>query len=167
MFAAAGCAGEPAPPVEEPVWVGPPPEGGGFVGCASSQAREMALPGLRADATEDAGTRAPGIHKLNDTTFLWVWANYEETQRRDRVTRLNPVEVHREPDGEIVVCTRVELASELFVDGARRSYAVATTITAPLGWPQGPAHVVVNWIAGCTGCEPSRGNTTAHFAAAS
>lgn len=163
--ALAGCAGNgDAPPAAEPVWVGPPEDGGGFAACASSQAREMALPGLRADAVNDSGGRGPGIHRLNDTTLLWVWASYNDTLRQDRVARLNPVEVHREPDGEVVVCTRVELVAELFVDGERRTYDVAALLTAPLGWPEARTHAVVNWVVGCTGCAPIRGNTTAHFA---
>lgn len=164
LLAAALLAGCAAPPetTAEPVWVGPP-EGGGFAACASASAVEMAVPGLRADAVTDAGGRAPGVHRIDDETYLWVWASYEDTQRQDRITRLNPVTVHREPDGEIVVCSRAELSAELFVDGERRTYDLGARLVAPGGWPDARTHVVMNWIVGCTGCEPIRGNTTAHF----
>lgn len=160
---AAGCSG-PATTEAEPIWLGPPAlEAGGFVACASSSAQEMAIPGLRADVTRDAQGRAPGVHRVDATTVLWVLADYVDTQREDRVTRLNPVTVHREPDGQIVICTEVDLAGELFGGGDVESYALAATFTAPGGWPEAPTHAVVNWAFGCGGCPVLRGNTTGHW----
>lgn len=156
----AGCA---APGAPEAVTVPPPESTGAWAECASSSAQAMAFP-LRIDAITDAGGRGPGIHRLDARTFLWVWASYEDTLRQDRVSRVNEVTADREPDGTIVLCTRVELLAPLTVDGERRTYDVGARITAQQGLPEAPLRVVVNWVAGCP-CDPlPRGNATAEFA---
>lgn len=159
----AGCADAPSTP-REPVWVGPPEGAHGFASCQSQQALEFAIPGLRAEGVSDVGDLQPGVHRVDAETILWVWANYDDTQREDKLTRLNPITVHREPDGEVVVCTGAEIASEVFVDGERRTYDIGARYVAPGGWPDARTHVVVNWVVGCAGCTPPlRGNSTAHL----
>ena len=156
----AGCA-RPDGPAPEPL-VMEPPEGGGFAECPGEAAPQVAVP-FRADAAEGAQGLGAGLHRLDDRTFLWVWASHEDTLREERVSRLNEVTVHRAADGTHVVCTRVEVVSETFVDHEPRSYDVAARFTAPEGMPPGPVRFVVNWAVGCE-CSPlPMGNTTATF----
>lgn len=146
----------------EYVVVDPPEDGGGFAPCATRDSQPLAVP-FRAEATTDAGGREAGIHRLDGTTFLFVWAVREDSLREDRVTRVNPVDVYREPAGRIHVCTSVDIAAPQEVDGERRTYAVAALFTATTGMPEGPLRVLVNWVAGCL-CDPlPRGNATADF----
>jgi hypothetical protein len=160
-FGSGGGGGDERPPAS--VEVGSPDvEAGGFAECASSQAVTLAAP-LRASAVADAGGLPPGIHREGERSFLWVWASYENTTRQDRVSRLNEVQLKREPSGEHALCTRVELATPTRTDGEPRSYAVAARFESDAPFPATPMRVVVNWIAGCA-CDPiPRGNTTATF----
>ena len=164
----AGCVrgGEGPPPAA--VTVEPPPDAGGWAPCAPPGALQVAVP-FRHRTVEDAHGRGPGLHRLNETAFLWVWASYEGTLREDRVTRVNEVEAFREPlaDGSsrVHVCTRVDVAAPVEVDAEPRSYDVATLVEATRGLPAGDLRVVVNWVAGCP-CDPlPRGNATAEFPA--
>ena len=164
LLLAAALAGCPAKtsPREAYVVVDPPEDGGGFAECAPSDAQPLAVP-FTAEPADDAMGKGPGVHRLDERTFLWVWADHEDTQRQDRITRLNEVQVLRANDGTIHVCTRVEVAAPQEVDGERRTYAVAARFVATEGMPSGPVRVVVNWVAGCL-CDPlPRGNATAEF----
>lgn len=162
-LALAGCLrGDGEGGRERYVVVDPPEDGGGFAPCAPSDAQPLAVP-FRADAVQETGGLGPGLHRLDARTFLWVWAVLNDSQRQDRITRLNEVQVFAEPDGMLDVCTRVEVAAPQEVDGERRSYAVAARFVATQGLPEGPVRVVVNWVAGCL-CDPlPRGNATAVF----
>lgn len=157
----AGCA---APSTErEHATVDPPEHAGGFARCPTPSAQEIALP-LRATVVRDVGNLEQGLYQENATSLLWVWANHQDSQREDRVQRLNAVTLHRESDGTFSLCTRVELSAPVFVSGERTSYAVAARFEAPNGWPRGEYDVVVNWVAACP-CTPlPSGNTTARFA---
>lgn len=169
-LALAGCAlpGRERDPRDVYEVVDPPEDGGGFAACASPSAQATAVP-FRAEATMDAQGRGPGVHRLDEATFLFVWATYNDTLRDDRVTRVNQVDVFRDVDGSgattrVHVCTEIDIAAPQEVDGERRSYAVAALYTATTGLPDAPVRVVVNWVAGCL-CEPlPRGNATAEFA---
>lgn len=157
----AGCAAPP--PAPDPYWVGPPEPGGGHAPCASASAQELAVPGLRASEVSDARGLGAGLHRVGEAEVLWVWAAYEATPRRDDVLRVNPVEFHREPDGRLAACTRVELGGEMFTDGSPKDYAVAVLFSAP-AFPEGPTRWVVNWAYGCSACpEDPAGNATALF----
>jgi hypothetical protein len=101
------------------------------------------------------------LHRVDERTWLWVWATYQDTQRQDRVTRANEVQTFREPDGGLVMCTRVDLVAPLEVDGQARTYDVAVRFTAHARLPDGPTRFVVNWMAGCGACgAPRSGNDT-------
>lgn len=160
----AGCA-TPEPEAPAPArreTVPAPADAGGFAECASTSAQQLGV-NFRAAATQDARGLGAGLHRLNATSFLWVWATYDDTLREDRVTRVNEVQVFREPDGRFLACTRVDLAAPTDVDAEARSYVVAVRFDAPQGVPEGPLRFVVNWVAGCP-CEPlPRGNATAVF----
>ena len=169
---AAGCVlpwpddDAPPPPEERPyVLVDPPPLGGGFAPCATPSAAQLAL-GFTATEVPTSGGRPEGIHRLNDTTFLWVWARYANgTLREDDVRRVNEVQVFQEHDGRIVLCTRVEIVTPLEVDPQPRTYDVAVRLTAHRPRPPAPLRLVVNWVAGCATCgRPSQGNATADWA---
>lgn len=166
LLLVAGCAERdsgPGPALPTEVDVGPPPhEAGGFADCASQSAILVAAP-LRATATDDAEGHPPGIHRLDNDTILWVWATYEHTQRQDRITRLNEVQLFREPNGSHALCTRVELAAPTTTDGQTRTYDVAAHLETDTAWPHTPMHVTVNWIAGCQCAPIPRGNTTAQL----
>ncbi|HUR67992.1 MAG TPA: hypothetical protein VM370_02010 [Candidatus Thermoplasmatota archaeon] len=154
----AGCA---TPTGAQTAHVDPPPDGE-WSECPPAQSRPIGVP-FRAEATNDTAGHGPGIHRLDARTFLWVYAEYEETLREDRVSRLNAVDVARSADAVLHVCTRVDLATPTQVDAEPRSYAVAARLTAQEPLPEGRLRVVVNWIAGCR-CEPApRGNATALF----
>lgn len=159
-LALAGCvADDPEPPGRASV---EPPEGGGFAPCGSSAAVPMAVP-FRADAVESDQGLGQGIHRLAPDTWLYVHRAENHTLREDRITRLNEVQVQREPDGRIVVCTRIELAAPTDVDDAPQNLVVAARYHAPDGFPPGEVRFVVNWIAGCP-CDPlPTGNHTAIF----
>lgn len=145
----------------------PPADGGGPAACASSGAELLAVP-FEARSTGDAQGLAVGIHRIDPDSFLYVWAVYEDTLREDRITRLNPVEVHREPfrPGDrplLQICTDVDVAAPRDVDVERRSFAVAAVFDATSGLPEGSIRFVVNWVAGCP-CDPlPSGNATALF----
>jgi hypothetical protein len=144
--------------------VPPPEDGGGFGTCHSTAAQTLAVP-FRADAVQSGGGRAPGIYRLSPSTFLYVWASYHDTQRQDKVTRVDPVEVYREPDSgaPLEVCTRVEIAAPTQVDGQSRTYDVAVLYNATAGLPPGPVRVLVDWVAGCPCDVLPEGNATATF----
>lgn len=157
-----GCTS--APPDHVGAKVDPPADGGGFAPCHSQSAAQVAVP-FRAVAVNDSGGRGPGIFRLDHDTFLWVWANYNGTLRQDRITRLNSVDVYREPSktAPLEVCTRVDIAAPVDVDGAHRSYAVAAMFHATSGMPNGSITMIVNWLAGCPCPSPPMGNATATF----
>ena len=151
----AGCT-DPAPPRVEP------PVGTGEAECPPQNARAIAIPFRANESASDDG-RGAGLHRLSRNEFLWVYANYTDTLREDRVTRVNAVQVARDAEGMVHVCTRVDLAAPVDVDAERESYVVAVRLTAGAPLPEGPLRVVVNWVAGCP-CEPlPRGNMTAQF----
>lgn len=156
---------EQAPEVV-PTRVDPPPRGTGFAACASRQALQLAV-GFVSEEVFDDGGAGPGLHRLDNRSFLWVWASYDHgTLREDDVRRVNEVQVFQEHDGRVVVCTRVELVTPLQVDPDARRYDVAVRLAAARDLPPGPVRVVVNWVAGCAECGvPSQGNTTAEFPA--
>ena len=156
--------GEPVlPTAPSPVLVEPPPPGGGFAPCHSRSAQQLAL-GFASETAQDDEGRGVGLHRVDERTFLWVWAVYQDTQRQDRVSRLNEVQVFQEPDGRLVVCTRVDLVAPLEVDGRVRSYDVAARFIARSRLPDAPLTVIVNWMAGCGACGgPRSGNATAAF----
>jgi len=132
--------------------------------CHSQSAAQVAVP-FRAVAVNESGGRGPGIYRLDHDSFLWVWADHHDTLRQDRVTRLNSVDVYREPSASapLVVCTRVDIAAPTEVDGTHRSYAVAATFQATSGLPNGSVRLVVNWFIGCPCPSPPTGNATATF----
>ncbi|GEM_PF-5078017 len=167
VLLAAGCTQAPAPPTgTTPAahYVPPPLPGGSWVDPCPPQDSVPVAVDFRADAANDAGGLAPGVHKINATTLLWVYATYQDTDRQDRVSRVNQVDVARLPNGSYAACTRVDLVTPVQVDGKLRTYAVAVRFTAPHGLPAGPLSFTVNWIAGCTPCDPlPRGNDTAMF----
>lgn len=159
-----GCAlpgEEPAPQADpSPVLVEPPADGGGPAPCASTQAQQLAI-GFSSEPASGAQGHAPGLHRLDERTWLWVWASYEDTQRQDRVGRVNEVQVFREPSGALVLCTRVDVLAPLEVDGQARTYDVAARFAARSPLPEGPVRFVVNWMAGCGPCgAPRSGNDT-------
>lgn len=158
-LATAGCAGEG---VRDPVAVPPPDSSGSWAECASGSAQAMAIP-FRVEAVNDTLGFGPGLHRLDEATFLWVWASYRDTLRQDRISRVNEVTADREADGTVVLCTRVEILAPLVVDGERRTYDVGARLSATQGMPDAPLRFVVNWAAGCP-CDPlPRGNATAEF----
>lgn len=149
-------------PAEPTVYVGPPADGGGPAPCAPQSARQYPVD-VRGVATRDDRGLGVGLHRLNESSWLWVWASYHDTDRQDRVSRVNEAQVFAE-GGQTWLCTRVELVAPTFVDGARSSYAVAVQydVLAPL--PAGSVHWTVDWVAGCARCDPlPAGNTTATF----
>lgn len=163
----AGCAGPsgaPTPTTRAGTFVEPPLPGGAWVEpCPSHDAVPLAI-GFRSQALNDSGGRAPGIHRLDARTFLWVYEQLNDSLRQDRVTRVNQVDAAKAPDGTVWLCTRVDLATPVEVDGVRRSFDVAARFVATDPLPAGPVRVVVNWVAGCTPCDPlPRGNATADF----
>lgn len=152
----AGCTGAP-----ERARVDPPGDTG-WATCPPTSARAIAVP-FRANETASDFGRGPGVHRLSARELLWVYAVYEDTLREDRITRLNNVDVARDANGTVHVCTRVDVAMPVDVDDEPRSYVVAALITARDALPAGPLQVTVNWIGGCA-CDPlPRGNTTARF----
>ena len=158
-FTLAGCTGGPAP---TPATVPPPSDGGGFGVCHSPSALALAVD-LRAEATRDARGLAPGIHRVANASFVFVWASYKDTLRQDNVTSILHVEVDQEPNGTLDLCSQVRIAAPTQVDGQRRSYDVAVVLNATRGLPPGPVRVLVDWVVGCP-CDPlPRGNATASF----
>lgn len=156
-LALAGCAA----PADELVRLDPP-EGTEWAECPPAASRPIAV-AFRANATDESHGNGPGLYRLSEREFLWVWARYVETLREDRVTRVNPVQVARDVEGTVHVCTRVDVATPLEVDNERGTYNVAVLLTAGEPLPEGPLRVVVNWVAGCR-CDPlPRGNTSASF----
>lgn len=158
---AAGCARAPSGPVTVP----PPADGGGFATCHSSQALLLAVP-FQAEATNDSRGLGAGIWRLDSSTFLYVWADYHDTLRQDRISRANEVDVYREPaaGSPLEICTQVDVAAPTLVDGARRSYAVAELLDATQGLPNATGvRVTVNWLAGCGCSPPPSGNATRLF----
>lgn len=166
VLLSAGCAqpGAPAPATPAAHYVPPPLPGGSWVDpCPPQDAIPVAMD-FRAASVNDTEGLGPGLHRVDESTLLWVYATYNRTDRQDRVSRVNQVDVARAPDGTYVACTRVDLVTPVQVDGDLRSYAVAVRFQAPGGLPQAPMRFVVNWIAGCTPCDPlPRGNDTATF----
>lgn len=153
---AAGCQGGP-----ERARVDPPPDAGWAV-CPPTNARAIAVPFRANESASDLG-RGAGLHRISAREFLWVYAVYEDTLREDRITRLNNVDVARDANGTLHVCTRVDVAMPVEVDAEPRSYVVAALLTARGTLPAGPLQVTVNWIGGCA-CDPlPRGSTTASF----
>lgn len=152
----AGCA---KPPESATVDV---PVGTEHAVCPPVNSRAIAVP-FRVEATNDTLGFDAGIYRIDARTFLWVWANYSDTLREDRITRVNNVEVARDA-GEIVhVCTRVDVATPVLVDLEPRSYGVAARIGAEEDLPAGAVRVTVNWVAGCP-CDPlPRGNHSVLF----
>lgn len=139
-----------------------PPGGTAWAECPPTSSRPIAIP-FRANVSDDPDGHPPGIHRVSEREFLWVYAKYAQTLREDRVTRVNPVELHRDVNGTLHLCTRVDIAAPLEVDDERGSYSVAVLLSAGAPLPEGPLRVVVNWVAGCR-CDPlPRGNTTALF----
>lgn len=142
----------------------PPVDGGGFAECHSPNAQTMAVP-FRAASVDSSRGYDRGVHRIDNRTFLWVWAHEASTLREDKVTRINAVEVFREPQSgsPLIVCTRIDIAAPVQVDREERALDVAVLFTATAGLPEGPVRVIVNWVAGCP-CEtlPS-GNATATF----
>ena len=162
----AGCAGAPPPTPVAPTahFVPPPLPGGAWVDpCPPQDAQPLAVD-FRASAVNDTKGLAPGVHRVDAATFLWVYASYRDTDRQDRVSRVNEVTLAREPGGTLVACTRVDLVAPVQVDGKLRTYDVGVRFVAPNGLPPGPVRFTVNWVAGCTPCDPlPRGNDTATF----
>lgn len=151
----AGCGEAERPRVE-------PPGDTGWEVCPPTSSRAIAVSFRVNETASDLG-RGPGLHRVSPTQFLWVYASYADTLREDRITRVNNVEVARDTEGIVHVCTRVDVAMPVEVDAEPRSYVVAALITAREPLPEGPLRVVVNWIGGCA-CDPlPRGNTTAQF----
>lgn len=152
----AGCASPPESARVEP------PIGTEAAPCPPTNARAIAVD-FRVTSTNDTQGHDAGIHRLDARTFLWVWANYSETLREDRITRVNNVEVARDAAGVLHVCTRVDVATPIEVDLAPESYGVAARIAAQEDLPGGPVRVTVNWVAGCP-CDPlPRGNHSVLF----
>jgi hypothetical protein len=166
VLLAVGCAqpGAPTPTSPSAHYVAPPLPGGAWVEpCPPQDALPTAVD-FHAESTNDSQGHGPGLHKLDERTLLWVYAQYNGTGRQDRVSRVNQVDVARAPNGTFVACTRVDLVTPVQVDGQLRNYAVAVRFSAPHGLPQAPLRFVVNWVAGCTPCDPlPRGNDTADF----
>lgn len=140
--------------------VDPPLDGGGFAPCGSQSAQQLAL-GFTAEAAPDAQGREPGLHRLDPRTWLFVWARHEDSLREDRVTRVNEVQTFQEPDGRLVLCSRVEIAAPVEVDDEPRAYDVAVRFRAHADTPDAPLRFVVNWVAGCGPCGVTpKGNAT-------
>lgn len=166
----AGCTdsgGTPTSPTASTAtgrFVEPPLPGGSWrEPCPPHDAQPVAI-GFRAVAVNDSGGRGPGLHRLDERTFLWVYATYNDTMRQDRVSRVNQVDAARAADGSLELCTRVDLVTPVAVDGRLRTYAVAARFTATDPLPPGAVRFTVNWIAGCTPCDPlPQGNATAEF----
>lgn len=157
-----GCFGDADDGPPEPAFVDAP-VGGGWAPCASTSAQQLAI-GFTSEAVEDDAGLGEGLHRVDVRTFLWVYAVYEDTQRQDKVTRVNEVQTYREPTGDYVLCTRVDVATPLQVDGERRTYDVAVRFTATRDLPETRLRFVVNWIAGCGPCgPPPMGNETRAF----
>ena len=154
---AAGCA-TPGP---ERASVDPPP-GTEWAECPPSASRAIAL-ALRAFATNETEGKPAGIHRLDARRFLYVWGQYEDTLREDRVTRINPVQVAIDGEGLTHVCARVDVSTPTDVDAEPRSYSVGVLVQAEEDLLQGPVRVVVNWVAGCPCDTLPRGNATARF----
>lgn len=151
-----GCNGEPGRARVDP------PGDTGWATCPPTSSRAIAVP-FRVNETESDLGRGAGLHRLSPTQFLWVYASYVDTLREDSITRVNSVDVARDANGTLHVCTRVDVKMPIDVDGERRTYVVAALISAGEPLPEGPLNVTVNWIGGCI-CDPlPRGNTTARF----
>jgi hypothetical protein len=141
------------------ITVAPPADGGGFATCPPRSSVPEAV-AFRAEAVADAGGRAPGWHRLDATSFLFVWASYDATLRQDRVARIGEVQVARDGADVHHVCVRIDVAAPQTVDGRARTYDVAVGLNATAGLPPGPLRLVANWAAGCA-CEPiPMGNAT-------
>jgi hypothetical protein len=163
----AGCTGAPpvgTTPSSVPHYVEPPLPGGTWVEpCLPQDAQPIAVD-FRAIPLNDSKGHPPGVHRLDGRTFLWVYASYQNTERQDRVSRVGTVHVARASSGEVVICTQVDVITPVQVDGKLRTFDVAARFEAPAGLPEGPVRFTVNWVAGCTPCDPiPRGNTTATF----
>jgi hypothetical protein len=162
----AGCTQSAPPTTSTPSahFVEPPLPGGAWrEPCPAQNATPLAVDFVAQPRNDSAG-HGPGLHRLDPVTFLWVYATYNQTDRQDRVSRVNPVDVARDPDGTLEVCTRVDLVTPVEVDGKLRTYDVAARFTATQGLPAGSVRFTVNWIAGCTPCDPlPRGNATVDF----
>lgn len=139
-----------------------PPGDTGWAVCPPTSSRAIAVD-FRVNETQSDLGRGVGLHRLSSTNFLWVYANYTDTLREDHITRVNNVDVARDANGTLHVCTRVDIGMPTDVDGEARSYVVGVLIAAREPLPEGPLRVGVNWIGGCA-CDPlPRGNTTAQF----
>lgn len=139
-----------------------PPPDTGWAECPPTASRAIAVP-FRVNETADARGYASGLFRVSAREFLFVWANQSATLHEDRISRVNPVEVARDGNGTLHVCTRVDVVTPLEVDGEREPLVVAALLTAGADLPPGPYRVVVNWVAGCP-CDPlPRGNMTAFF----
>lgn len=138
------------------------PAGTSWATCPPAASRPFTL-ALFSVVENETGGRPAGIHRLDAKTFLWVWGQYEETLREDRVTRVNAVDIARDSTGLLHLCTRVDVAAPTEVDGEPRTYGVGVRFGGRDSFPEGPVRVTVNWVAGCA-CDPlPRGNATALF----
>lgn len=162
----AGCTGNgPEPPTPAPVRVPPPEDGGGHAPCASRSAQPLAM-GFTSEEVDDAMGYGPGLHRVDARIFLWVWGSYNGTLREDEVSRVSEVLAYQEPDGRLVLCTRVDLLAPVEVDDEPRTYDVAVRYRAHAALPPAPLRFVVNWVAGCGPCgNHPEGNATAHYPA--
>lgn len=137
-----------------------PPGGSEWAECPPGSSIALGHP-LRAEVWDEA--RDEGIHRLDARTFHWVWRNYTDDLHEDKLTRVNPVELARDAQGTLHLCTRADIRAPIEVDAEPRTYAVGLKITAETDLPPGPLRVVVNWVAGCP-CDPlPRGNVTRLF----
>ena len=157
----AGCTGAPTP-APATVRVPPPPTDGEHATCPPPASRGLAI-AFRAEETPSASGRAQGIHRLDDRTFLFVWAAYRDSLREDDVTRIRPVDVARDALGVLHVCSAVDVATPVEVDAEPRSYDVAVRFVALDPLPEGDVRMTVNWVAGCSCGIVPRGNMSALF----
>lgn len=139
-----------------------PPANGEWATCPPTASRAIAVPFLVNETNHTEGHGA-GLHRLGAREFLWVWADESDTLREDRISRVNRVDVARDTNGTLHVCTRIDVVTPIEVDAARGPLVVAARIVATGELPGGPYRVVVNWVAGCRCDVLPRGNTTAHF----
>lgn len=158
LLVLAGCTGDPGPQTATV----DPPEGGGWAECPPTVSRALAIP-FRGAATNATGDRPVGIHRLDAQRFLYVWGNFTDTLREDRITRVNPIQLAVDGANVTHVCARVDVSSPSEVDTERRSYGVGVLLQADAPLPNGTIRVVVNWVAGCA-CDPlPKGNASAVF----
>lgn len=145
---------------ERTATVAPPAAGGAWAECPPGESLPIAQP-LRAEVWGEP--REEGIHRLDARTFHWVWRNYTNDLHEDRLTRVNPVELARDGQGVLHLCTRADVSAPTEVDDEPRTYAVGLRISSDVAFPEGPIRVTVNWVAACP-CDPlPRGNVTRPF----